>query len=343
MLEIDGATGEGGGQVLRTSLSLSMVTGTPIRITRIRSLRKRPGLRRQHLTAVRAAAEICGARLRGAELGATELRFEPGPVVPGRYRFAVGTAGSTTLVLQTVLPPLLTAPGPSELVVAGGTHNPQAPPFPFLADAWLPLVERMGPRLTATLERPGFFPAGGGRIRLAVEPCEKLRGFELLRRGKVLERSATALVARLPRHVGERELREVARRASWDRSELHLEEVRDSDGPGNALVLELRCRELTEVFTGFGQLRVAAETVASRAIREMKRYLKAEVAVDEHLADQLLLPLALAGGGAFTTLPLSRHATTQIEILGHFLDVPVDVEEIDSRRRTVRIGVRAGR
>jgi len=239
MLDVDGSQGEGGGQIVRSAVALSMVTGTPIRVRRIRAGRRRPGLRRQHLTAVRAAAEICGGGLSGDRVGSAELELVPGPVAAGDYRFAVGTAGSTTLVLQTVLPALVTAPGPSTLVLEGGTHNPMAPPFPYLASTFLPLLERMGPAVAATLERPGFYPAGGGRIRIEIEPCERLRGLELLAPGKRRARRATAILAHLPRHIGERELRVVQKKTGWPASDLRIEEVEDCDGPGNLLVLEV--------------------------------------------------------------------------------------------------------
>jgi RNA 3'-terminal phosphate cyclase (ATP) len=336
-IEIDGSQGEGGGQIVRSSVALAMVTGTPIRVRNIRAGRRRPGLMRQHLTAVQAAAAICGGDLTGDRIGSTELELTPDAVVPGDYRFAVGTAGSTTLVLQTLLPALITAGGPSSLVLEGGTHNPMAPPFPFLAATFLPLLERMGPRVQATLERPGFYPAGGGRIRIGVEPCERLRGFELLEPGKRLAQRASALLAHLPRHIGERELELVRKKTGWPPSDLHIEEVEDSDGPGNLLVLEVESESITETFTGFGQVGVRAEAVAAQAVRDMRRYLKAGVPVGEHLADQLLLPLALAGSGCFSTLPLSRHATTQIDLIGRFLDVPVVAEQQD-RQTVVRVG-----
>lgn len=338
MLEIDGSLGEGGGQVARSAVALAMVSGTPIRLRRIRAGRMRPGLRRQHLTAVQAAAAICGARLSGDRVGSSELELEPGPVAAGDYRFAVGTAGSTTLVLQCVLPALLTASDPSSLVIEGGTHNPMAPPFPFLAGTFLPLVRRMGPKVTATLERPGFHPAGGGRIRVDVEPCRRLEGFELLDRGRILARRATAILAHLPRHIGERELRQVRRRLGWPRKGLRVEEIEGSASPGNVLVLEVASEALTETFVGFGRPGVRAEQVAGKAADEARRYLDSQVPVGEHLADQLLLPLALAGSGAFATLPLSRHATTQIELIGRFLEVPIAVEEPDSGRAVVRFG-----
>src|SRR5262245_17125561 len=170
MIIIDGSSGEGGGQILRTALALSLVTGTPFRIQKIRAGRPKPGLLRQHLTAVQAAVEVGSASASGAELGSQELSFWPGKVRAGAYRFAIGPAGSACLVVQTVLPPLLLAGGPSSLVVEGGTHNPFAPPWDFLARAFFPLLQRMGARVSTTLERHGFFPAGGGRLRVEIEP-----------------------------------------------------------------------------------------------------------------------------------------------------------------------------
>ena len=175
MLTIDGSRGEGGGQILRTSLGLSLVTGRAFRIVRIRAGRAKPGLRHQHRTAVQAAARVGNAEVEGAEVGSMELTFVPGAVAAGEYEFSVGTAGSAALVLQAVLPALLTASQPSRLKLEGGTHNPFAPPFDFLAKTFLPIVNRMGPRVTAELERPGFYPAGGGEMRLTIEPCARLR------------------------------------------------------------------------------------------------------------------------------------------------------------------------
>lgn len=338
MLVIDGSSGEGGGQILRSAVALAMLTGTPVRVEKIRAGRRRPGLMRQHLTAVKAAAEICGGRLEGASVGATTLELEPGETRPGSYRFAVGTAGSTTLVLQTLLPALMTAPAPSQLVLEGGTHNPMAPPFPFLRDTFLPLLGRMGPEVDVTLESPGFYPAGGGRLRVDVRPCDRLRGIEVHDRGEIRVRRATAIVARLPRHIGERELNQVRKKMGWTDAELELEEIPDAHGPGNALVLQVGGEALTETFVGFGEVGVKAETVAAKAVQHLRRYLKAEVPVGPYLADQLLLPLALAGGGGFTTVPLSRHATTQIELIGHFVDVPISVERSGDQRAVVRVG-----
>ena len=170
MLELDGSFGEGGGQILRTSLALSLITGTPFRIIRIRANRSKPGLRRQHLTAVRAAARVGNAQVEGDAVNSAELKFRPGKVTGGNYVFDVGTAGSTTLVFQAILPALLTTPEPSTLTLIGGTHNHGGPPWDFLHTVFLPVLAKMGGRVTKDIERLGFAPGGGGRWTARIEP-----------------------------------------------------------------------------------------------------------------------------------------------------------------------------
>jgi RNA 3'-terminal phosphate cyclase (ATP) len=327
MLVIDGTQGEGGGQILRSSLSLSLVTGEPFRITGIRAGRAKPGLMRQHLTAVKAARDVGAAEVAGDTLGSQELTFSPSTVAPGRYHFTVGTAGSATLVLQTVLPALLTAPAPSTLTLEGGTHNPFAPPFEFLAQAFLPVVRRMGAGVTATLERPGFYPAGGGRITARIEAFSALQPVDLLERGRIKSRRARAVVAKLPLKIAERELRVLERELGWNRSDLRAEECRISSGPGNVLIVIVECEHATEVFTGFGQKGVPAEKIAHQVAREVQRFLPAEVPVGRHLADQLLIPMALSGGGRFLTVAPSRHLTTNAAILRLFLAVQIAIRQ----------------
>jgi RNA 3'-terminal phosphate cyclase (ATP) len=332
-LRIDGSLGEGGGQIVRSSLALSLVTGRPLVIENLRARRQRPGLMRQHLTAVKAAAEIGGAAVEGAEIGSTRLVFDPGEVQPGEYDFRIGSAGSTTLVAQTVLPALVQGSGPSVLRLEGGTHNPLAPPFDFLQRTYLPLVARMGPVIRCTLHEHGFFPAGGGSFTITLQPSPKLERFELTERGALRERRVRALVANLPRHIAEREVDAIARLSGWEEECFAIEEVAAA-GPGNVVLIELEHEHVTEVFSGVGQKGVKAETVASRAWKEVQTYLESGVAVGEHLADQLLLPLGLSawrcgGGGRFRTGPLSPHAQTHIEILRMFLETSVRVEAED--------------
>jgi RNA 3'-terminal phosphate cyclase (ATP) len=338
MIKIDGSQGEGGGQILRTSLALSLVTGQPFRIVNIRAGRKRPGLLRQHLTAVEAAGTIGQATVDGAGMGSQVVSFKPQSVTPGEYRFAVGTAGSAMLVLQTVLPPLWTATSRSELTLEGGTHNPFAPPFDFLQRAFLPLVVRMGPSIEVSLVRPGFFPAGGGEVRATIEPAASLTGFELLERGEIERRRVRAVVANLPRHIADRELKVVSRRLAWPEECFAVEEVRGARGPGNLVSVEVHSEHLTEVFTSFGQRGVRAEAVAESVVEAVERYLNAEVPVGEHLADQLLVPLGLAGGGAFRTHAPSNHLKTNAAVLKHFLGVSVSWRSVEGDAWVVEVG-----
>lgn len=337
MIRIDGSRGEGGGQVLRTALALSLVTGTPFQMVKIRAGRSKPGLLRQHLTAVKAAEAVGGAEVDGAQMNSQELTFRPGRVKPGDYHFAVGTAGSATLVLQTVLPALLGASAPSTLKLEGGTHNPAAPPFNFLVKSYLPLVRRMGPGVEATLERPGFFPAGGGRFHVSVQPAP-LQALHLMERGEVVRRQATAMIAQVPFDVAKRELETVGRALGWGEEERRVEELKHSPGPGNVLSLEVESEHVTEVFTGFGEKGVPAEVIAAAVAKEAQVYLEAGVPVGPHLCDQLLLLLALSREGSFRTLPFEGHAHTQLETFAHFLDVRFDVKTVSPSVTEVRVG-----
>ena len=338
MITIDGSEGEGGGQILRTALALSLVTDQPLRLERIRARRRKPGLLNQHLTAVRAAQAVGGAEVTGATLGSQTLEFRPSAITPGNYRFAVGTAGSATLVLQTVLPALLTASGPSVPTLEGGTHNPFAPPFDFLARCFVPLIKRMGPGIELELTRPGFFPVGGGRFEARIEPVRRLAGLEVLERGMIRQRRARAMISRLPAQVGERELKVVREQLGWREDECRVEPVVNPVGPGNALLLEIEAEHVTEIFTGFGERGLPAEAVARSASDAAATWLAAEVPVDGNLADQLLVPLALAGGGSFRTVPPSLHSTTNAAIIQRFLPVRVGFDQETPRVWRVRVG-----
>jgi RNA 3'-terminal phosphate cyclase (ATP) len=329
MITMDGSFGEGGGQILRTSLALSLVTGQPFCMENIRAKRDKPGLLRQHLTAVNAAAEVSQAQVDGNAIGSMKLSFSPKVVKAGSYRWAVGTAGSATLVLQTVLPGLLTADTATELVLEGGTHNPYAPPFDFLEKAFLPIVNRMGPRVTAKLERPGFYPAGGGRFTVSIQPAKKLARVDLMDRGDMLRHEGVGVVSQLPRKIAEAELAVLQAKLSWGAECFRVEEVANPRGPGNILICTVESRNITEVFTGFGERGVPADRVALATIEEVREYLSAGVPVGRHLADQLMIPMALAGGGKFRTLPPTRHALTNIEVLKKFLDVEITVTKIE--------------
>ncbi|MDO9489458.1 MAG: RNA 3'-terminal phosphate cyclase [Sphingomonadaceae bacterium] len=317
MITIDGSAGEGGGQVVRNALALSLVTGQPFSVSNIRGGREKPGLMRQHLTAVEAACTIGNATCEGAAIGSTELRFEPGRVRAGDYRFAVGTAGSTGLVLQTVLMPLLLADAPSRLVLEGGTHNMAAPPFDFIERVFLPVVNRMGPRVEARLIRHGFHPRGGGRVEVDIHPAP-LSPIDCLDRGALRHVSATALIAGLPVDIARRELAMAQKGLDWPAEAFALRELPEEHGPGNAIHLEAVFEHATEIVTGFGKLGTSAESLAKTAAQRMSGFMESRAFAGPYLADQLLLPFALAGGGSFTTVKPSQHARTAADVIEMF-------------------------
>lgn len=324
MIIIDGSEGEGGGQVLRNSCALSLITGQPFRITNIRGGREKPGLMRQHLTAIEAACALGNADCEGLELKSSEIVFRPGTVKPGEYRFAVGTAGSTGLVLQTVLMPLILADGPSRLVLEGGTHNMMAPPFDFIDRVFLPVINRMGPRVEARLIRHGFYPRGGGRIEVDITPAP-LTPIDCMDRGALVSRSATAFFAGLPFDIADREIK-VARREleDWPEDAFAVRQLPEEQGPGNILLLEAVFEHVTEIVSGFGQIGVPAERLANRSAGRIKGFLDSSAFAGPYLQDQLLLPFALAGGGSFTTVKLSQHSLTAADIIARFLPVRID-------------------
>ncbi len=322
-LTLDGAQGEGGGQILRSALTLSMITGIPFRIENIRAGRAKPGLLRQHLTAVSAAATICGAEVSGNAAGSRTLEFAPHAIRGGDYRFDIGTAGSCTLVLQTVLPALWFADAPSTVAVSGGTHNGSAPPADFLTRSWLPLMQRMGAETQIELVRHGFYPAGGGEVRAVIRPVEALRPLELRTRGALVSTKGIAVVAGLPADIARRELDHLA--GIFGHVDEEMRVLNSREGPGNVVMVEISHALHTEIFTGFGEKGLKAEAVANRTAHDARKWLASGAAVGEHLADQLLLPIALAGGGGFTASGISSHAQTNITVIEKFLPVEFEV------------------
>jgi len=336
-ITIDGSAGEGGGQILRTSLALSLVTGKPFRIINIRAGRKKPGLLRQHLTAVQAATQVGDAVSDGAEIGSSELVFRPETIRAGDYRFAIGTAGSTTLVLQTVLPALMLADKPSRLSLEGGTHNPFAPPFDFLARTFLPQLSRFGPSVEATLARPGFYPAGGGRLGIEIKPVPRLQPVELMDRGADHCRRVVAHLAALDPHIAERAFAQFEKRMGWPRTACEIIQHPDTRGPGFVTTAEVVSENITETFTGFGERGVRAEQVADAVIDQVRHYLAMSAPVGEYLTDQLLIPLALAGSGGFRAVGISRHAQTNIDVIKQFVPVEITTAPADHTGVEVRV------
>ena len=327
MITIDGSFGEGGGQILRSSLALSAISGTPVRIENIRAKRPKPGLQRQHLVAVQAAARVCTGRLEGAELQSRTIELHPQAVSAGEFHFKIGSAGSCSLVLQTVLPPLLLADGPSRVVIEGGTHNPLAPPFEFLRDGFLPQLRAIGAEIDIQLERHGFFPAGGGRLVAQIQPLRAPRPLNLCERGKQVRRQADAWVANLPHDIALREAATVKSKLHWAADEVRAHSLDGCDGPGNYVTVTVVHANVTEVATAFGALRVSAEQVAARAAQLMRRWLEADAPVGEHLADQLLLPLAIAAGGSFRSTVPTDHTTTNAAVIARFLGERIMLSE----------------
>ncbi|MDA7415409.1 RNA 3'-terminal phosphate cyclase [Xenophilus arseniciresistens] len=332
-IELDGSQGEGGGQILRTGLALAMITQRPLALSQIRARRPKPGLMRQHLACVQAAAAISGAQVQGAELGAQALRFTPGPVRAGDYRFAIASAGSCTLLLQTVLPALWLAAGPSTVHLQGGTHNPMAPSFHFLAQAYAPLLRRLGGDLQLQLRRHGFYPAGGGEIQAQITPLAAVpQPFDLLERGPQLSASAECLVPGLARQVGARELQVLREALGWSHQQLRVGAARQDEGPGNALMATLVHLHSTELITVFGERGRTAEAVAQALVDEVRAWEASEAALGEHLADQWVLLLALAcwrsgQPAAFSCTRVSAHLRTNCAVIERFLPLRIGIDE----------------
>jgi len=242
-------------------------------------------------------------------------------------------------VLQTVLPALLRAPSPSRVVLDGGTHNPHAPTVEFLKLAFLPLLHDMGAVVDLSLERHGFYPAGGGRIAATIEPATSWRPLELTRRGEIVSREAVATVAGLSGEIAKRELRVVVETLGWNSDSLRIVQLDPVSGPGNFVTITLRSEHVTEVFSSIGTRGVSAEAVAGQAIEQVRDYLRAGVPVGRFLADQIMLPLALAGGGRFLTRPLTNHATTNASVIAEFLSVPIIVTDAGGKNQCVEIGI----
>jgi len=317
---LDGSAGEGGGQILRTALALSIATRTPFVLENIRAGRKKPGLMRQHLTSVKAAALVCGGEVEGAALGSSRIVFRPGEVVaPGDVAIDVGSAGSVALVLQTVAMALALGGAASRITVRGGTHATMAPTFPFLAEAWLPLVRRAGAKLSLEMRAPGFYPAGGGEVVMTASPAERLAPLHLGDASVLAPLELHAIVAGLSEGIARRELAAASELLTDSRVTMTSGTVR-SAGPGNAMWLVARdeASGVVNVFSGIGDVGVPAEDVGQGVAKAFLAWRESGTSVEPHIADQVMLPIALAGGGSFTTNELTLHARTNIEVVRAF-------------------------
>jgi RNA 3'-terminal phosphate cyclase (ATP) len=329
LISLDGAASEGGGQVLRTALSLSALTGQGFEMTRIRARRTRTGLQPQHLAAVRAVGMACGAKVSGAFDGSPDLRFEPGPIAAGEFRFEIGTAGAATLVLETVLPVLAAAPAASRVDVVGGTHVPLSPSYDYFARHWAAAVLGLGLVIRGQMDRAGFYPPGGGEVQARVEPWRRpSASLDLAERGSLVGLKGLSGAARVKGGAAERQ-RDAAQRVLWERRRFEAEwqvvEV-SADSPGSFLFLEAVFDQGRGAFGFLGQRGVSPEALGDRAARRLLRFLEDEEgAVDSHLADQLVVPLAAGGGGGrVSTVEVTRHLKSAAEVATRF-GVPVKV------------------
>lgn len=327
-IEIDGSFGEGGGQVLRTALSLAAITNRAFRMTRIRARRGDAGLRAQHLRAVEAVAALCGARVEGATLGSQDLLFEPGRIVAGDFRFDVGTAGSTSLILQTLLPPLARAGAASRVEIRGGTHVRWSPCFDYLRLHWLPFGRKIGLDAEIEMERAGFYPAGGGIVRATIRPGGTFSPLRLSERGALRRIRGVSAVARLHVRIAARQRDQAARRIAGRSHPFDCDLVlMPSGSPGTMLLLLAEFERSQACFFALGERGKPAERVADEAVDELFAFLDGDGAVDCHLADQLVLLLALAPGTSeLTTSRVTGHLVTNAEIVKRFLPVSIAVE-----------------
>ncbi len=337
-LQIDGSHGEGGGQILRTAMALAGILRQPVEIHNVRSGRKKPGLRPQHLMAVKGMALITGAKVEGAEPGSMHLYFEPGQVVPGSYSLDVGTAGSTSLVLQTMIPVLLFAKRPSRVVITGGTHVPWSPSFHYLKEVFVPALQQMGGALRLDMERWGWYPKGGGKVIASISPVPQLSGVDLTWQGKLQDAYVLSAVSNLSMSIAERQRDQVLKRLRDQGGGKQLRiELLKGPSPGTGTVVFIRARFENGVagFTSLGKRGKPAEKVADDACSDFFRFVASGAAVDDHLADQLVLYMALAKGrSSLIAGRITKHLVTNMWVIEQFLPVRFEVDE-ETRRVSV--------
>jgi len=343
-IHIDGSQGEGGGQILRTSLALAALLRQPVQIENIRAKRAQPGLKTQHLAGVLALAAITDAEVKGAHKHSTRLDFAPRTIKGGRYRFEIATAGAASMLFGAVLPALLFAPQASEVTITGGTHVEFSPPFHYLDKVFLPSLRKLGGRVDLELVRWGFYPKGGGEIRVHVDPCRNLHGLQLAKRGelKSLQLSACSSI-NLPEHIARREIAQMELCLDKHADKLRAKALScEAFSPGNFVFLEGDYEHATAGFSGLGRRGKPAEVVAEEVCRLCKDFEKTAATVDSHLADQLILYAALAHGASlFMAEKVTSHLVTNIAIIRKFLPVSIDVDISTGQIRVRGTGLQA--
>lgn len=331
LIELDGSAGEGGGQILRSALTLSLLTGQPFKLINIRANRSKPGLQPQHLMCVRAASAIGSATYKGGSIGSAVLYFEPGPVKAGQYTFSIGTAGATSLVLHTVFLPLaMRSDRDSELIITGGTHNNHAPCYHFLETTWAAYMARMGFQVDLEMVRPGFYPRGGGEIRVVIRPCSLVNGLSLTQAAELTTAGGFSAYAGLPESVGRRQARRLSVRLKAQQIESHITlEEWQAANPGTVAAVIFRQAPVPTLFFGLGERGKPAEAVADDAADEAIAFRASRCPVDAHSADQILLPLVFSPHASeYRTSNVTRHLTTNIETVRKFVtrDITLDAE-----------------
>ncbi len=338
-IKIDGSYGEGGGQILRTSLSLSCVTKRPIEIYNIRKGRKKPGLQPQHLTCVKAAQTISDAEVHGAELQSQNLIFIPKTIKAEEYLFDVGeikgSAGSVSLVLQTLLLPLFYTDASSTVTIIGGTHVPWSPPFHYLKDVFGAAIAKMGFKIELDIERWGWYPIGGGRIMAVINPAKALQGINITERGRLKSVSGVSAVSNLPLSIAERQRDKGISLLNKKGIEADIDIINaPSHGKGTFFFLLAEFQNSIAGFSSLGAIGKKTEEVAAEACKEFFDFMETKGAVDPHLSDQLVLYMAMAKReSSFFTSQITQHLLTNIWAIKQFLPVEIKVEEIDGGGR----------
>jgi RNA 3'-terminal phosphate cyclase (ATP) len=336
IIEIDGSFGEGGGQILRTALSLSCLLNRPFRIFNIRKGRKKPGLMPQHLACVKAMELLSGAKVQGASIGSMELYFKPGEVKPGNFFFDIGTAGSTMLVLETMFPCLAFSDKKSVVTLKGGTHVPFSPSFHYVREVFCEFLKRTGIKSTLTIERFGFYPKGGGLIRAEIEPAKRINNIRLLERGRLLKIRGLSCVANLPLSIAERQREQFIKTISPAiPSQLDIEiEVLSASSPGTGTFIHITAQFENSIagFTALGERGKKAEAVGEEAGTAFLRYYGTDGALDPHLSDQITIYLSLAQGvSEFSTSEITRHLLTNLWVLNKFTGLAYKISGEEGR------------
>lgn len=336
-IEIDGSLGEGGGQILRTALSLSCITGHSLKLFNIRKGRKRPGLMPQHVTCVSAAASICHAGVSGNEKGSSELTFVPDRIMPGDYTFDIQTAGSCSLVFQTLLPPLILSGKTSDITIKGGTHVPFSPTYDYISDVFLPMLSRIGIKTESSIERYGFYPKGGGEVSFRIHPAATIKGMQFTSRGALLSVHGHSGVSNLPLSIAERQKMSVMQEMPLSDVDFRVIEV-PSYGQGTFVFLKGEYENSFAGFSALGERGKPAETVGREAAEQFIAFHNSSACLDPYLADQMVLYLSLAKeDSSFTTSRITQHLITNLLVIEKFLNIRYEIQGEQDAEGSVKL------